>query len=509
MGGELEQYLRLLQINGQGEPYPWSIRSFSPGEVDRLLPSEGTHPWAQRYPLARDTSGGLKLDWVGPSAQLIFNSTFPDGYNDGAIWAGRGVTTAFQAGFSARYGPVSLTLAPIVFYAANRAFPLADNGHEGPAAFADGRLPGAIDLPQRFGEQAYARIDPGGSTVRIDAGPIAVGVSTASQHWGPASEHPILLGGNAPGFLHGFLGTSTPLNAWLGTVHGRLVWGTLEQSEFSLVEGRETRRFMSGAVGVFVPRGLPGLELGAARFFHTPWPQGGITADRFLKPLEGLYKKSLRDTDEGFDAKSDLDNQLASVFWRWVFPQNGFEVYGEYGREDHSWDLRDFILEPDHSGAYMLGFRKLWRGSPSRFAALRGEVLNARISHIARVRHQAPFYVHAAGARQGHTHRGQILGSAAGYGGAGAVLGADLYHPGGRWTVEWSRILRQDGATPGADDVLDSSGLDVVQSLGVEAVIFRGGWDIVSGIRGSYNFNRDFGSDATNLNVRLGVRRGL
>src|SRR6187455_637160 len=47
-GSELETYLRDLQTAGKSESYPWSIRSFSPAEIDRLAATDSAHPWAAR-----------------------------------------------------------------------------------------------------------------------------------------------------------------------------------------------------------------------------------------------------------------------------------------------------------------------------------------------------------------------------------------------------------------------------------------------------------------------------
>lgn len=509
VGSELENYLRFLQSEGTSPLYPWSVRGFSPREIDRLLPTEEAHPWAARYAFAPDTQRGLRLDLIRPHTRLIFNSAFAYGSNDGPVWAGRGLTTAAEAGFSARYGPASLVVAPLVFRAENTPFELFPNGQEGRLAFASFRAPDYIDLPQRFGEGSYVRVEPGESTLRLDLPLVAAGISSANQQWGPASQHPIILGNNAPGFLHGFLGTSAPLDLWVGRAHGRLVWGRLEQSDYSVVEGPGSRRFMSGIVGTFTPRGVPGLELGASRFFHESWPEDGPSSDNFLKPIEALWKVNVRGDDilPG-DPQTSGDNQLASAFFRWVFPRSGFEAYGEYGREDHSWDSRDFLLEPDHSGGYMLGFQKLWRRSEREFLTLRGEVLNLQISHIARGRNQGPFYVHGW-ARQGHTHRGQILGSAAGYGGAGSILATDYYHPGGRWTAAWTRTVRQDRGDPWSNVVPDLKGLDVMHALNLESLFFLGRFDITAGVTGVYNLNRNFGSDAFNLNSTLSVRAGI
>jgi hypothetical protein len=511
VGSEMESYLRFLQSEGSAGVYPWSIRGLSPQEVERIAPADTLHPWAHRYRLRDRPGGGLRLGLISPDAAMIFNSAFPYGANNGPVWAGRGITGAVRAGFYARWGPASLVVAPLAFHATNAEFDLVPTGRQGRLAFADGRFPSQIDLPQRFGDAPYARVDPGQSTLRLDVPVLTLGVSTANQHWGPASEHPILLGNNAPGFLHAFAGTSAPLDLWLGRVHGRIVWGRLEQSPYSVVEGPLSRRFMSGLVGVFTPRGVAGLEIGGARFFHQKWPEDGLNATDLLKPFEGLLKENLRHREDPVipgEPTTDPDNQLASIFFRWAPPASGFEIYGEYGREDHSWNLRDLILAPDYTGGYMLGFRRLWRRSPREWIALRGELLDLQIGHLARVRASTPFYIHAWN-RQGHTHHGQIIGSAAGYGGAGSLLAADRYHPGGRWTLAWRRAVRMDrGVVAGAQNS-DQRAVDVMHSLGLETLVFRGRFALSAGVEGVHSLNRNFDSNRFNLNATLGVRAGV
>ncbi|HEX8360753.1 MAG TPA: hypothetical protein VF613_11615, partial [Longimicrobium sp.] len=46
---DAEGYLRTLQVAGMAPLYPWSLRSFSPGEIDRLAPTHRAHPWAARF----------------------------------------------------------------------------------------------------------------------------------------------------------------------------------------------------------------------------------------------------------------------------------------------------------------------------------------------------------------------------------------------------------------------------------------------------------------------------
>lgn len=511
VNSEAERYLRTLQVAGLANLYPWSIRSFSPVELDRILPADTAHPWGRRYALSPDTLRGLRLDWVRPRVQTIYNSAFPYGSNDGPIWAGRGATTAVDFGFAARYGPLSLTLAPMLFRAQNAAFQMAPTGAGGRLQYADPDNPRLIDLPQRFGDRPYSRFDPGQSTLRLDLPVVTLGVSTANQHWGPAHEHPILLGNNAPGFLHGFAGTSAPLDLWVARVHGRMVWGQLEQSDYSPVTGLWSRRFMSGVVGVVLPRGVEGLEIGLGRFYHISWRDGGPAATDFFRPMDAFLKAFVGSVGNP-EGGGIVDNQLASAFFRWVFPKSGFELYGEYGRNDHSWDLRDFLLQPDHNSAYLLGLQRVWSIPGERLLTVRGEVLDAQITHLERVRHQVPFYRHGF-VRQGHTQRGQVLGSAAGYGGSGAVIAGDLYHPEGRFGLSWARTLRRErvprvrpwvGMEEGA-----GWGLDVLHHLQAESVFFRGRFEVGLNAGLGLNLNRDFAGDAANFHGGISVRAAL
>jgi hypothetical protein len=315
-----------------------------------------------------------------------------------------------------------------------------------------------------------------------------------------------VLGNNAGGFPHLFAGTGLPVNIGIGRVHGRVMWGRAEQSPYSPVQSGETSRFVTGAVGVFTPRGLDGLEVGVSRFFHVAWPEGGPGMDDFLKPFEGVGKASLDSTGIGPDGRNSPHNQLASAFFRWVFPRAGVEAYGELGREDHSWDFLDWALEPDHSSGYVLGLRKVWRqDGGSRLVSLHAETMNTEVSHILRVRTQSPFYRHTD-TPQGHTLRGQVLGAPSGYGGGGSVVGLDIYRPAGRWSVQWMRQRVGDRWNYWRGDEEDPRGTEVIHSLSGEGLFFTGSFDLLAGATAAMDLNRYHEGDAFNLSVRLGVQ---
>jgi hypothetical protein len=496
-GDELETYLRVLQSLGAVPLYPWGARAFSPREVETLAPADSGHPWAHRYSFRRSAR---RLDFVllRPAATSRFNSGFPYGANDGPVWAGRGLTSAVEAGIALRYGGLSLTLAPLAFRAENAAFRLMPTGQTGRFSYADA-LYGGIDLPQRFGAGPYTLLDPGQSSLRLDAGGVTVGFSTANEYWGPAREYPILLGNNAAGFPHAFLGTETPLDLRVVRLHGHILWGRLTQSDYSLETVTGGLRFAVGAVALLTSHYVPGLEIGVERFAHRPWRADGPTLGDLVSIFQSQYRANAAQTAQ--------DNQLAAVFFRWVLPHSGFDVYGEYGRDDYNQNLRDLVEEPDHIGGYTVGLAKAHR-SGAALRVFRAELQDLQFSVLAQGRGWAPFYT-SGSLRQGHTERGQILGSYAGFGGAGAILAVDTYYPGGRWTVSWSRVLRRHRGGFADTGVADPAGLDVIHAVAWSAVWFRGRYDLTGGVTAVYEFNRDFQRDAFNLNLSLGARAQL
>jgi hypothetical protein len=435
----------------------------------------------------------LDLYTLAPEAQLVMNSAFPSGSNDGAVWSGRGLTAIASAGFAGTAGPLSIVVQPIAFRAENRAFVLMPNGQTGRLQFADGLRPTTIDQPQRFGDGAYTRIDPGQTTLRLDFPIIAAGVSTANQQWGPAIEYPLILGNNAAGFPHAFISTPGRIDLWLFKLNARTEAGRLDQSPYSVVEGTNSRRLMTGMVVALTPRGLDNLEIGGARFFHSLWPQNGLQPEAVLRPVHGFFGSG----------QNDADNQIAALFVRSVFPSSGLEVYGEFGREDRSGDLRDLTLEPDHEAGYVIGFQKTWSPAPERLFVLRGEVLNTRITHLELARPEPPFYVHFP-IRQGHTERGQVLGAVGGYGGGASNVAFDRYDRRGKWSFEWERVMVAEHVTD--EDPPNPRAADVTHSLSVSRTFFRRSGDVVAGLTATRELNRQFAGDATNLRAQLGFR---
>jgi len=521
-GSEFESYLRYLQTLGKSKSTTWSIRGFSPKEVDALAPTDSLHPWAKRYNFAPQKGSGIHFDYIHPTVGFLFNTAYPFGGNDGVVWAGKGLTSFAQAGVAMRWGVLSAQLAPVAFRAENSAFPLMDNGQIGPLKFADGQYPLRVDKPQAFGDLPYSRLDFGESSIRIDAGPFATGLSTASQWWGPTLEYPYVLGNNAGGFPHFFVGTAHPLNVGIGTVHTRVVYGSLAQSPYSPITGSDyfvsynqpgKTRFMAGLVGLIQIKRITGLELGGARFFHAANSSSLFTTSNLRLPLQNFLKSHIApegDTVNG-DDRSLQQNQLASAFFRWAPPGTGTEFYGEYGREDFSADLRDLLQEPDHSATLNVGFRKAWQNGTT-MNTFHAEVFSYEAPAGTRTRGEGLIYLHIPLA-QGHTYRGQILGAPTGVGsGSAQTAGFDRFTAGGKLSVFVSRVTQRERSLLERDYVSGTpftKGVDVMNSIGAQVSRFIGPFDVTGKLVFTDNLNRYFQSDVSNVNLGLTVRQSF
>lgn len=491
-GGEAERYLRALQLAGVVPPYPLSIQQLTPREASRLA-AVAPHPWQGRFAASSDSAPHLRL--LRPAARVVFNTTFPYQSGGGPTWSGRGVTGELQAGLLASWGRVSLQLAPIAFISQNASFPLAPNGLDKTGQYADARYPGNIDFPQRFGDKSYGRIDPGTSTLAIDAPGVALGVSTAPQRWGPGREYPLVLGPSAGGFPHAYIGTSAPVDLWLFRVHTRVIAGTLSQTSYALSAPNEQDRFAAALAATVTPRGIEGLELGGTRFFETHSSPGVGPLTRVFSGIIPLRNRTNLNILE--------ENQIVSAFFRWALPKGGFELYGEIYREDYPGDLRRLIEKPDDLSSFMLGFQRVISHSGTRMRVLHAELVNGELSPQERGQRgfavPEPPYIHAE-VVQGHTQRGLILGSAEAYGGAGWRIGVDDFTDRGRRTIALERALHFDQLLTRPIAFGDTHP-DVLYGVRLELLRFAGARDYGVTLVPALNLNRNLerGNDRFNL----------
>jgi hypothetical protein len=409
IGSAWEDRLRLEQLLGQSAADGFLLRSAS-----SLTPTLQVGP------------SDVPLEVLIPEFRYVSNSAIPYSLNDGLMWAGRG--GSFKASFGARaaYGPVSLTLAPEATYSRNRAFEILPwplylgrpgRNQFGSLWYSEG---GDIDLPYRFGEDAFTKASPGQSSLVVAAGPADLGVATENQWWGPGLRNALVMSNNAPGFAHLFARTASPLRTRVGSFEARWLVGGLRESAYYDTVRDNNLRSISGAVITYSPALDPWLTLGLARTVVGP---AAGTGDALSHALRVFRSWERRDSAAQLDWEPDSD-QIISLFGRWVLPEDGAEVYFEWARHELPVSIRDLLLTPHHTQGYTIGLQWARPAAPG-IVRLQGEITQLEQSATFKQRPFDPFYTGRA-APQGYTHRGQILGAAIGPGSSSQWLAVDL-----------------------------------------------------------------------------------
>jgi hypothetical protein len=517
-GGEYAGYLRALSLLDSSRAVSWSIQPLTRTQerlLGRLTAPGVAHPWSARTveggaaagAFARRgmtrAIGGAPIAWrvLRPEFSVIYNSALPVGMNDGVLWAGRGTTVAAQAGVAAEWKFLRFQLAPIAFRAENADFEIAPNGQTGHLLFGDARYPRFIDVPQRFGDDAYGRFDWGDSFLEATLGPVQAGFSTARLQWSPARDHNLVLGTNSGGFPHFFAGTSKPFDIRIGTINTRLIAGRMEQSAYSRIQTGPLHRFHSALIGTFTPVFAPGLELGATRSMNVRWREGMPTLAQVFRAFGGVIN------DQVGSINQNEENQFATLFARFAPPTTGFEAYGEYSREDFSGNWRWLILQPDDLAGITFGFAHARRRRDGTVRVLRGEMVNADVSHHERLGRTLvrpiPLYWHVH-TFQGYTSRGQLLGSVGAYGGAASNFSLETFHTRGRDLIAFERVLSNDwNASLGPIGGVRHP--EVRYGVRYERVRLNALGEIGVSVAPSWTLNRllEEGNDVFNLNVQV------
>ena len=474
-------YSRLLQLTGAA---PLESRMLRP--LTRTQGSEACHaareswsnPWQEGLAASCDTLLHHRVVVYAPSTRTTYNSSIPYGVNDGALWAGRGFSGSLDFGAGLETGRLTIRLVPTVTGSQNLSFQLGPlvRAPADASPYADPLISRSIDRPQRFGDKPLARVDPGQSLIRLDMYGTAVGAGTESMWWGPGVDNALLMTNNASGFPHAFIGTSRPVDIYLGKLEAMYLLGRLYDSGYWRVgtQPDRNRRWLGAALFVVEPRATPGLYVGAGRLFYGYVPAGGLSAGDLLAVLQPFLKKDLATTSN--PSGNDRRDQMLSLFARWVFPEVGFEVYGEWGRNDHSWSSRDFMLEPDHASASLLGFQKILKRE-NGFVLIRAEATSLANGRTSEVRPEPTWYAHTI-ITQGFTQDGQVIGAGIGPGSDMQAVAVERYFSGGSFGVIAERSRDNSDAfylqyvdTTTTKTLGNSHRHDVTSAVGIRAAV--------------------------------------
>ena len=486
----LQPYARAMQVAAKSS----SKTSFL---LLPLLAAEdvGVGPWASFSSLHGPSQAEeVFKGWWSLQGRFTYRTGYPSDRNDGALWQGKGVTTAFDLGTGISWGRVNVVLHPMIFWAENQDFALWPVFFEGqPEEAYPFRW---IDWPQRLARGSFWSIDPGESELSVGVGDWIVGLSSRNRSWGPGIENSVVLGRSAAGFPHAFFSTARPLSTFLGGFEAQWLLGRLSRSSVFLPGEQDPGRYTTGFTVVWsLPNGLEGLHIGAALMKYGSW-----TEHRWSM-LSSVFR-----SDSG-----DQSDELGSLFFRWVLPRSGFEVYAELARNDRWAGVSDLLLEPEHGQGYTLGLQKTFDVAADGTLVFSAELTHLEAEGTSRVRDNPTFYAHRH-VLEGYTHRGQLLGARAGPGGIQQHIGVTKYSSRGLISFWLERRVKDNDAfyywaEQAPATICNFCKHDVSFEVGTEVVRFVGGRELSVFADLSRQRNRWFeGPDVWNLGLGFGVR---
>lgn len=426
----LEEYLRRSQLIKQfNSSYSFQMRPIRFEGRDSTLASQEINSFLMgKSHVAKPQVRFHVLPLISTSE---LNTKRPYGWGNKSLIPNVGFQTYLTTGFYTRFHFLEVQFQPEFTFSQNKEFKGFPDQFSGKVTSARFFYWNNGDNPERFGKEPISEFWWGQSSVNILAGPMAFGVSTQNIWWGPGQFNSLIFSDNAQGFPHLSLNTRRPLKTFLGNFEGQIIMGRLEDSglfpsQLDYYNQRYFRKFdgdwryLNGLHISYNPSFLKNLFLGFSRTFQQYNKYRGKEFEDYFPVFEVFQKKTLFKNGNSVFYDSKGQDQQVAISFRYVVPNGMFELYGEYGKRDHAYDWRDFILNPDHARAYLAGFQKLFPiAAKDSYIQVRGEVTHQQESNNRYVRYKGLIgnqTWHTHGLARGFVNYGQTLGVGAGVG---------------------------------------------------------------------------------------------
>ena len=174
-------------------------------------------------------------------------------------------------------------------------------------------------------------------------------------------------------------------------------------------------RYLQGYSITYSPKWISGFSLGFIRWVQMysalvkgkySWMIGNPT---WFPAFKNLFRKN--DAYEDYEAQT---NQAAGVFLRWLWIDSKAEVYAEYHHNDSKNNIRDLLLDSDHSRAATIGLQKIFKISNDNYLfSWEWTQLEQTASRL--LRNAGSWYEHGY-TMDGYTNVGEVLGAGIGPG---------------------------------------------------------------------------------------------
>jgi len=381
--------------------------------------------------------GKGKVKLIPIDYNIEFSSRHPYNRNNGSMIPNRGYQHIISAGIYAEIGPLSIQLKPENLFAENRdfeGFGEGPNGHYSIIWVKRYHLWNHIDMPERFGEKSISKTLIGQSSIRLNFKGLSLGVSNENIWWGPSIRNSIMMSNHARGFKHITFNTTKPLKTKIGNFEWQVISGRLESSGFTppntdfeyggtklyvpkINQNGHTNdwRYIQGYSITYSPKWISGLSLGFIRWVQMYsalvkgkywWMEGSPT---WFPAFKNLFRKN--DAYENYEAQT---NQAAGLYLRWLWKDSKAEIYAEFHHNDSKQNIRDLLLDSDHSRAVTVGLQKVFKINTDNYLfSWEWTQMEQTASRL--LRNAGSWYEHGW-TYDGYTNEGEVLGASIGPG---------------------------------------------------------------------------------------------
>jgi len=322
----------------------------------------------------------------------VYNSNRPYGWGNSTLMNGRGLQNLTSVGIYAKLFFLEVQLRPEFVASQNLDYKGFGSNYSFETNFERFQFWNYGDHPERFPKDFNRIANWGQSYLSINVGPVEIGAGTQNIWWGPGQFTALIFSDNAQGMPHLFLRTSKPADIFIGTLEAQFIMGRAEDSgampsQNDRLNGIFTSpfkgdwRYVNALSLTYQPVFLPHFFVGFNRTFQQ-YNEDVPKSFRGRVPVfEAFQKKKLFQNDNSVIYDGQRQDQQVSIFFRHFNPKSNFEVYAEFGKRDHIFNWRDFLMNPDHARAYLMGFSKLIKTEKKNvFYQIRAEIVQQKES---------------------------------------------------------------------------------------------------------------------------------
>ena len=451
----IEDALRRLQLMGKIESdISFMSRPLQPTKIgawdsalkwlDPVYFKKGLHPIGKKFLGNTFYATVLPLQVM---SQYVTEQPFQE--LDGPMIASSGQQTYMSGGVYLKLGPLTIQYQPQLVWADNKNYrgTIQTPNYQYPNSYAYDHYKNNLVFNGVFDNPFLKNNLLGNSSIRLNAGPVSVGVSSENLTWGPSIMNPLLMSSHAPGFMHISFNSRRPWRTKIGSFEWQWVAAYLEEMNpayrgvaenylgYGPGQSHDEKRYFNGAMLTYQPKWIKGLSMGVTRIAQEPEL---LLWDYSTNPLASAPNWNLifRNAARAGDGKvfsnwlllpvEESIDQYAGVFLRWLWEPAHAEFYTEWGRNDAFYNMRDFIQDPEHSRGYTYGFRKLFnvsyskndkKGAPQKYWQFMSEYTRLQQASSFPTRSAGYWYVHGGYRPFGYNYLGQNLGAPIGSGG--------------------------------------------------------------------------------------------